>query len=280
MSFDRTALKMLENQIYSYCGIRYGDQLDSLQSKISDRIRELGVSLWTYLERLKNHPEEWDHLIERITLNETYFFREENQLRDFVEVLKKWPHDRNGKIRIWSAACSTGEEPYTLAMLIADSGVVPLERVEIIASDINKKALRTAETGWYPKNSLSFRRTPWEIKKKYFDEKGDGFQVKPFIAERVRFTYLNLLGDRREYERIGKADIVFCRNVLIYFDRDAIAEIADRLYKTLNPGGYLFLGHSETLQDHRHLFDVIFTDFSYYYRRKEQSEKRNAAGTT
>jgi len=212
----------------------------SLESKISERLKELGLSCWEYGGYLRVEPKEWDTLIDLITVNETYFFREENLLEEFQKVILPKYKDRtpNNPLRIWSSACSSGEEPYTLAILSEETGLFETGAVEIIASDIDKKVLEKARRGLYNKKSFSFRTMPKEILDKYFISFGDDYKVKDSIRAMVDFRRVNLLDENK---------IVFCRNVLIYFDTKAINKVINSLYKVLRAGGYLFLGHAETI---------------------------------
>jgi len=181
----------------------------------------------------KVEPKEWDKLIELITVNETYFFREENLLEEFQRVIlpKYQGRTPDNPLRIWSAACSSGEEPYTLAILIEESGLFEAGAVEIIGSDIDKKVLEKARKGLYNKKSFSFRTMPKEYLRNILSHlemnTGQGFN-----KAMVDFRRLNLL-DENIAEMIGEVDIIFCRNVLIYFDAKAINRVVDSLYKVL-----------------------------------------------
>lgn len=263
------ALRHLSQMIYDYCGLNFFNNMQSLETKISKRMKELGMSIWDYIRHLEQNAQEWDIVAELLTINETYFFREENQLEVLQSVILPQLAGKD-QIRIWSSACSTGEEPYTLAMLVAESGLIPLDSIEILATDINKKVLQTAKQGWYSKHSLSFRRMPEQLLEKYFVERDEGFQVINPIRNRVRFQYLNLL-DREEMEKLGKFDVIFCRNVLIYFDKVVIQKVVSSFYDRLVPEGSLFLGHAESITGMDTGFTAIHTEKSFYYRKEESS---------
>jgi len=275
MTADRIALIELADILYDYCGIDYRKDLSSLESKIAEKLKKLGLSLWEYCGYLKMEPEEWDALIELITVNETYFFREENLLEEFKKVILPQYADRTPEnpLRIWSAACSTGEEPYTIGMLVEEGGLFKAGAVQIIATDINKKVLNKAKSGLYKKKSLSFRRMPVGAYDKFFIELEEDYKVKDSIREMVDFRYMNLL-DNNIIGKIEKSDIIFCRNVLIYFDSNAIQKIINAFYNILNSGGYLFLGHAETITGKHAGFETIHTPSVYYYRK---GEKHHAA---
>lgn len=258
-------LKNLGQMIYDFCGLNYLDNLSLLASKVSKRLSVLNMTFGEYTEFLARNRQEWNRLVEHITNNETYFFREESQLDELSHVVL--PQFRNKKcIRIWSAACSTGEEPYSLAMTIAESGIVPLESVHIIATDINKKVLQIASRGWYHKNSLCFRRTPKKMLEKYFFSKDEGFQIKSYIKDRIEFRHSNLLNDE-DMAAVDKVDVIFCRNVLIYFDSAATRRVISKFYHLLNPGGFLFLGHAETITGMNTNFETINAHATFYYRK-------------
>ncbi|UWV46864.1 protein-glutamate O-methyltransferase CheR [Acetivibrio thermocellus] len=268
---DTFGLIQLAELIYEYCGIDFFKNLSSLESKISERLKELGLSCWEYGGYLRVEPKEWDTLIDLITVNETYFFREENLLEEFQKVILPKYKDRtpNNPLRIWSSACSSGEEPYTLAILSEETGLFETGAVEIIASDIDKKVLEKARRGLYNKKSFSFRTMPKEILDKYFISFGDDYKVKDSIKAMVDFRRVNLL-DENILERVGEVDIIFCRNVLIYFDTKAINKVINSLYKVLRARGYLFLGHAETITGMNTGFETIYTPSAFYYRKGER----------
>ncbi len=268
---DTFGLVQLAELIYEYCGIDFFKNLSSLESKISERLKELGLSCWEYGGYLRVEPKEWDTLIELITVNETYFFREENLLEEFQRVILPKYKDRapDNPLRIWSSACSSGEEPYTLAILCEETGLFEAGAVEIIASDIDRKVLEKARRGLYNKKSFSFRTMPKEILDKHFISFGDEYKVKDSIRSMIDFRCLNLL-DKNIPEQVGEVDIVFCRNVLIYFDTKAIKKVINSLYKVLRGGGYLLLGHAETITGMNTGFETIYAPSTFYYRKGEK----------
>jgi len=268
---DTFGLIQLAELIYEYCGIDFFRNLSSLEAKISGRLKELGLSCWEYGGYLRVEPQEWDTLIELITVNETYFFREENLLEEFQKVILPQYKDRtpNYPLRIWCAACSSGEEPYTLAILTKEAGLFEDGAIEIIASDINKKVLQKAKRGIYNKKSFSFRTMPEEILHKYFISFEEEYKVRDSIREMVDFRCLNLL-DEHIVQKIGTVDIIFCRNVLIYFDKKAIHKVVRSLYDALKTGGYLLLGHAETITGMDTGFETIYAPSAFYYRKGER----------
>ncbi|MEH7073166.1 CheR family methyltransferase [Neobacillus drentensis] len=271
---QETGLAKLSKIIHDYCGLGYHDRLTILRDKISKRVNELGLTYEDYCNYLTKTNEEWDVVIELLTINETYFYREEDQLNEccsFVLPLMK-DKNKNRPLRIWSAACSSGEEPYTLAMLIQETGLFLPGSVEIIATDINKKVLQKAEKGWYHNSSFAFRRIPERLLKKYFIDENDGYQINASTKRMVKFQQVNLLHENQLTE-IGQVDIIFCRNVLIYFDQDKTKRVIQSLYRNLTPTGYLFLGHAESITDSSMGFQKVRSDKSFYYRKESNQDE-------
>jgi chemotaxis protein methyltransferase CheR len=263
-------LQQLAQYIYEFCGIDYLKNLSSLESKIAYRLKELNLSLWEYCGYVKMEEKEKDVLIELITVNETYFFREENLLNELQTVIfpqyKGYTEVR--PLRIWCAACSSGEEPYTLAMLINETNLFSEGAVEIIASDINKKVLKKAENALYNKKSFSFRKMPDGMLEKYFEEVEQDYKIKDEIRKLVKFKHLNMF-DKNVENEIGKVDIIVCRNVLIYFDMEAIKKVVGTFKNILNTKGYLFLGHAESITNVNPGFKTIYTPSIFYYNKGE-----------
>ena len=264
-------LSLIASFIYEYCGIDFMQNLSNLNGKIAGRLKELGLTHWEYYGYLRVEKDEWDKLIELITIHETYFYREENTLEEFKNVILPEFKDRtiSNPLRIWCAACSTGEEPYTLAMLCDESGIFQEGEVEILASDIEKIVLSKASLGLYHKKSFSFRSIPKRLLDNYFEPYEDSYKVINSIQNMVEFKHLNLLNGNL-IEKIGKVDIIFCRNVLIYFDKQAIKNLANSFYELLNPCGYLFLGHSETINGLNTKFKTIYKESVFYYRHGDK----------
>ncbi|MEH7251807.1 protein-glutamate O-methyltransferase CheR, partial [Neobacillus niacini] len=267
-------LVRLSHMIKEHCGLSFNERLSTLKKKVSNRVTELGVSFSGYCDYLIQHPVEWDVMIELVTINETYFYREENQLIECSSVvlpmLKKKIFGR--PIRIWSAACSTGEEPYTLAMLIHETGLFSPGSVEIIATDINKKVLEKANMGWYHQGSFAFRRIPENLLKKYFTQKDSGYQINDSIKKMINFQHLNLL-NKQKAAQVGEVDVIFCRNVLIYFDQETTRQVIQSLHKNLSPDGYLFLGHAESITDTNLGFQKAYSEKTFYYRKETDQDE-------
>lgn len=244
-------LKKVRDLIYKETGMLFGESKNYyLKSRIEQRLKELEIdNHHEYLEQLMTSTSkaEVQDFVERITINETYFFRDFPQLQGFAEkVLPHYINERNctsNKIRIWSAACSTGEEAYTLSIILQEM----LEKgwkSEIKATDIDREVLNKAKRGLY--STRSMKDTPTPYKEKYFTRDGDKFKVNKAYFKDVTFDQLNFM-DRFGMLRMRDFDFIFCRNVLIYFTDDSRKKVVNRLYDALKPGGYLFLGHSESI---------------------------------
>ena len=244
--------RLLREQIYKRSGMWFNDSSKYLlQKRLSPRAQELNFdSFQKYFYFLQYDPRsdaEFDQIFDLITTNETYFFREPAQLRAFTEEIIPDILSRKSvkKIRIWSAGCSSGEEPYSLAMLLQEAGWYDHAVFEIFASDINQQVLSKARKGIYRENA--FRVTTPEMREKYFTRETDtSWRVRDEIRNRVSFGRLNLYDEAR-VSLLGHLDIIFCRNVIIYFDDASKKVVVSNFYNRLVEGGYLLLGHSESL---------------------------------
>lgn len=246
--------RLLRDLVHSYCGIYFDDGSKFLvERRLARRLEERQVTTFEeyyhFLRYDRKRDEELAVLVDNLTTNETYFFRESPQLRAFAEELLpelRTTLANRKSLRIWSAGCSTGEEPYTIAMLLLESGDWWRDwQVEILGSDINQRVLHTARKGVYKKTS--HRVSTPEMIKKYFVEEGKGdYRIIDAVRELVSFSYVNLL-DPFKTSLINNMDIIFCRNVIIYFDREAKKKVVESFHDKLRDGGYLLLGHSESL---------------------------------
>jgi len=201
--------------------------------------------------------QELQALVESLTTNETYFFREYPQLQSFADVILPEVLERKRRlsdyvIRIWSAGCSTGEEPYTLAIILHEV-IEDFSRwqIHITATDINRAALETAEGALYGERAL--KDVPTAYRQQYFQLERPSpyaadrlYRLQPTIGRMVRFRQANLM-DQAAARTLGGQDFIFCRNVLIYFDETSTRHVVASFYDALRPGGYIFLGHSESV---------------------------------
>jgi chemotaxis protein methyltransferase CheR len=243
-------LRQLGELVRNFCGIRLGeDARDAVERRLNERLDELGLADYAAYCRFLAEPRgraELERASELLATNETYFFRELAQLKAFerevLPELKRMTREKRS-LTIWSAGCSTGEEVYTIAILVARSGLFGDISVRIFGSDISRRVLQIARKGVY--RSGSFRALPKEYDQ-HFVKTVDGRQVEPAIRAVCHFGHFNLL-DASRAAVVGRVDAIFCRNVLIYFDEDARRQAIATFHDRLHPGGYLMLGHSESL---------------------------------
>jgi len=244
--------RLLRDAIYKRTGMWFSDSSKYLlQKRLSPRARELNFdSFQKYFYFLQYDPRadtEFDQIYDLVTTNETYFFREPTQLAAFTEeivpdILTRKPVK---KVRIWSAGCSSGEEPYSIAMLLREAGWYEKAAFEIFASDINQAVLAKARRGQYRENA--FRATEPSLRERYFTREADNsWRISDEIRNRISFGRLNLYDESR-VSLLGHLDVVFCRNVIIYFDDASKRIVVTNFYNRLAEGGYLLLGHSESL---------------------------------
>ena len=246
----------LRKIIYDRSGIHFQDTKKYvLESRLGRRLQELEFNNYDeYIMFLTVGPyrdDEFQEMFNRITINETSFFRNEPQLEVFEkQVLPELLERRAGvkRLRVWSAACSSGEEPYTLAMMLHRTLGVRLSdwRIEILGTDISAKILQTAAKGEY--TNYSIRTTSPLIVERYFKKAGPLFIIDPTIRSMVTFEKHNLK-DKMAAKRHGIWDVIFCRNVLIYFDKAMKEQVINTFGEQLAADGTLFIGHSETLRD-------------------------------
>jgi len=261
MKHDYTQLAQM---IKERLGIDTIDNIHSLERKVESRLKELDVSVWEYIRLLKEKEAEWEILTEMVTINETYFFREEEQLNQMISLIEKLDKKH---IRIWSAACSTGEEPYSIAMKLrkhfSDS-----KRIEITATDINNRVLELGRNGRYHKHSLSFRRMTASLLSELFTEDEVYYEVRKEYRDMVSFSSFNLVSasqwaDKKDF------DLIFCRNVLIYFDDQSIHDITENFYHSLSSDGFLFLGHSDPYRMIYDGFEIKRTEDTLYLKKRD-----------
>jgi chemotaxis protein methyltransferase CheR len=270
--------RLLRDLIYEHAGLHFDEDAQFLfERRLSERVEALGLdSFHTYYKYLRFNalgPGELEEATERLTTKETYFFRQEYQLRAFKdELLPRLRNDLIDKKRlnIWSAGCATGEEAYTIAMLVLESELFQGWDVRIAGSDISKHSVAFARRGVY--REASFRTTPPELRSKYFTAGREGACVVDSVRRLVHFGQLNLT-DATRSAMVGRVDVVFCRNVLIYFDLSSRRKVIDNLYDRLLPGGYLLLGHSESLLNLSTAFELVHLREDLVYRKPLASER-------
>ncbi|MCK4873316.1 MAG: hypothetical protein KAS72_11375 [Phycisphaerales bacterium] len=272
----------LQQIIFERSGIYFQDsKKDILESRLGHRLGELDMGSYDeYIMFITIGPyrdDEFQEMFNRITTNETSFFRNEPQLNYFEqEVLPVLLEAKSAtkRLRIWSCACSSGEEPYTLAIQLHRSLGVRLAdwHIEILGTDISEKMLKVGQTARYSSHAL--RSTADIVKSRYFNEVNGFFDLDPEIQSMVYFEKLNLK-DRLSALRFGTFDVVFCRDVLIYFNDEMKQHCADLFERTLADDGYLFLGHSETLRGLKSPFEAISVPHTFCWRKMTATSTKN-----
>jgi chemotaxis protein methyltransferase CheR len=251
--------------IYNESGITFTPTNRSiLESRLKERLREKSLnSVKDYYGIITKSQEEMKSFLDSITTNLTRFFRNQAQfdaLEHYVvpELVKLKKASGNTTIKIWSAGCSTGEEPYTIAMLLSKI-LSPPWKYEIIASDLSLQCLMIAKEGSYAESRIV--GVPDDYLKKYFEKIGDGYKVNQDIKSKIRFDYHNLKNDSGQ----RGFDVVFCRNVIIYFDEVAQAAVINRFWDAMASKSFLFIGHSESLFGMATKFEFLKTDWATLY---------------
>ena len=268
----------LQEFIYTQSGIFIADTRKYLvENRLSNRLRELNLKSFNeyyyYLRFDKNKTEELQKLFNVITTNETSFYRNPPQLKVFQEVvvpqeLEKIRASGQRKLRIWSAGCSTGEEPYTLAIILKEVLGSQLSQwdIKITANDLSEDVLRAAQRGIYSEYAL--RTTPPEIVERHFKKEGATFHIDPTLKRMVSFGSINL-SNKTMLKRVERSHIVFCRNVIIYFDEEMKRQVIESFYDNLFPGACMLIGHSESLHNLSRAFTPEHYPGTIVYRKQE-----------
>ncbi|RAK57549.1 CheR family methyltransferase [Phenylobacterium deserti] len=260
--------------LYQRTGMVFGESKRYyIERRIADRVKATGSGHFSdWFATLRNRPGELEAMINAFTVNETYFYREDHQLRALSRSIlpaiarTKGPGD---KIRIWSVPCSTGEEPYSIAIwLLENWPMVDAYNVEIVGSDIDTEALQAARLGRFGDRAL--QRLPADVIQRYFEQRRPGeHEIIQDLKESVAFTPANLIEGDSVADQ-GGFEVIFCRNVLIYFDDAARARAVDNLYTALRPGGFICLGHTESMSRISDRFDTCRFEDAVVYRRPER----------
>ncbi|WP_281367517.1 CheR family methyltransferase [Sphingomonas chungangi] len=257
--------------LYDRTGMIFGEtKRYYIERRVADRMAKAGIpDISRYVAALPFDRNELQALINAFTINETYFYREESQLaalsRDILPriVETRRPGDL---VRIWSLPCSTGDEPYSIAIwLLENWPMVDSWNIEIVGSDVDTAALSHARRGRYGERALA--RLPDDVRNRYFGPvKGHVREIVDDLKESIHLTEANLI-DARSVAAQGRFDVIFCRNLLIYFDDAARDVAARRLFESLNPGGFLCLGHTESMSRISDRFELVRLDDAIVYRR-------------
>ncbi len=255
MTIEKSTYIKIRDTIYQKLGLHFEEQkIYFLEKRLEKRMVALGIhSFEDYAFHLKYNDLkdiEMQALANLITTNETYMFREFEQLQAFADfclpdIIQKKLEKNNRSINIWSAGCSSGEEAYTLAIILREI-IHDFDSwfIRIIATDVDEERLRMANAGEYEERSV--KDVPDSYFDKYISIRGDRYIMKPEIKRMIEFNHLNL-NDRMAMRKMRNIDFVLCRNVLIYFDDISRKAAVDNFYNSLNNGGYIFLGHSESI---------------------------------
>ena len=242
---------------------------------------ELSIESFTeLLDKIQDDHRLRRRIMDAMTTNETSWFRDSYPY-DFLKD-KFFPEckavDKKDPLRIWSAACSTGQEPYSISItahefMMKNPGLIPLDAIQVWGTDISSNALQRAREGVYDDVALS-RGMSQDMRKRYFKQEGNQWRVTDDVKKRVNFQELNL---KTGFASLGKFDIIFCRNVLIYFAPDLKTEIMSRMAQNLKPNGYLILGGSETISGYSEAFEMVrWKNVGVVYQLKDQKNKRRA----
>ncbi len=279
--------RLLRDLVSERLGIWFGpESRSSLERRLRDRLAVRGLTSFAdYYQLLKYSPlgtEEWEEAGDVLTTHETYFFREDYQLRAFSnELLPMLAVKPRRRLQIWSAGCSTGEEAYTIAMLILASGLFEPSadwEIRVVGSDLSKKCIAAARRGVY--GSTSLRSTTEEAREKWFvpvtgsstdvagaaGPGGPNYEVVPAARGLCHFAQMNLLDEERTH-LVGRCDVIFCRNVVLYFDAAARRRVIEMFYDRLVSGGVLLLGHAESLLNVSTAFELLHLKEDLVYRK-------------
>ncbi len=272
LALDRVPLSpatfdALRNLLHAHSGIALAHhKITMVQSRLAKRLRALGLRSYEQYHDLLRDPqaEEWPEFVNALTTNLTSFFREGHHFTRLVELLKP-AYAASKRIRIWSAGCSTGEEPYTLAMTLTKAFGASAA-IQILATDLDTAVLNTASRGIYPIARVESLADEWK-RLGFLRGKGehqDQVRIRPELRKLVTFTQMNLLDAQWPLEG-GPFQAIFCRNVMIYFDKPTQRDLLRRYHGLLEPEGLLFVGHSESLLDNSLGFQSLGQTI---YRRK------------
>jgi chemotaxis protein methyltransferase CheR len=259
----------LWEHVHAKSGLAFAEgQLKFLSRRVQPRLLELGIKDYSaYLERVREDEHELALLLDAVTVNDTAFNREPGPFRPFVDLLVPTLLDRLPRpLRVWSAGCATGEEPYTLGMLLLDRmGGDASKQVDLLATDISGRAVAQASCGIY--RAAAVEQLPRAWRDSYFRPHADGYRVTDELRSLVRFEQGNLQQEQWPADTRDR-DVIFCRNVMIYFSQGVRREVAARLHAALSPGGYLILGTRESLHDVGRQFTHQYVGNSLYYYKQ------------
>lgn len=273
--------RLIRDVIAEFCGVYLNENnSERIRRKLHPRLIEHQIDnfedYYRYLKFNRKRKEELARIADLIVNNETYFFREDYQLKAFSREILPELHERGSagrRLNIWSAGCSTGEEPITLAILVKESGLFAGWDVKIFGTDISHKAITKARRGLYGPSSFRFtdKNKEVRIKRAYFRKTPEGFQINKEIQAMVSLHHANII-QFEELAPLGNLDIVLCRNVFIYFPEAIRFRVVQMFYEKLRSGGYLLLGHSENLLNTSTAFSCVRLANDLVYRKPSVSK--------
>jgi len=286
MNVDRAEIERARTLIAEGLGLWVDDErLNDLAAFLEERALELRSSGVTeYLQQLAHgrNGDELRAVAERMTVGETYFFRDWDQFRALTGVVLPDYARRCGvprSLRILSAGCASGEEAFSLAILLREQLInTPAWDVTLVGIDVNPVALKRARRARY--SSWALRETPKDLRERYFRPDGRELALNEEVRQKVLFEERNLVGEDARFWRPGAFDVIFCRNVTMYFTPEAARAVIARIASALSPGGYLFLGYAENLRGISNEFHLLHTHTAFYYQLRESSPEPTAPSTT
>lgn len=266
---------LLQNLINERTGMFFGNgKGDLLLDKLSPLVIERGfTSYLDYYYLLKYDTgarAEWQNVMNTLSVQETYLWREMDPVRALVQTLlpQRQARNKSEKLRIWSAACATGEEPLTIAIALQEAGWFDRAEIEIVATDASSKAIDRAAQGVY--RERAFRNLPAYLRERYFEPSGPDWRVRSDIHSRIKWGLANLMNDD-EVAPLALADFIFCRNVFIYFSEHSISRVVRSFARFIRSPGYLFVGAAESLLRLTTDFNLVEVDDAFVYVRRERA---------
>lgn len=282
LGFSDSAFTLLRDLIAQHTGVFFGEERrDQLADKLSDLVASLGMSSFLdyyYLLRYDASREEhWLALVDRLAVPETYFWRQPEQIRAFAQIVapEHLAAHPGRPLRVWSAACCSGEEPISLAIALDQEGLLDRMPIEIVASDASPALVERARRGIY--GERSFRSLPLDLRARYFHSHGDRWRVDPKVHERIRWTTANIV-DPECVRPLAAADVIFCRNVFIYFADETITRVTQSFAEGLAEDGRLFLGASESLTRLETPFELAELGGAFVYVKGTIAREARASG--
>jgi chemotaxis protein methyltransferase CheR len=271
LGLSGAAFMLLRDLIHERTGLCYDDGKNELLSdKLSERVVDAGFSsfldYYYYLKYDEAAAAEWLQVMDTLSVPETFFWREMQQVQALVEVVvPRFFAAQVGPLRIWSAACASGEEPLSIAMALNEAGWLRCAPIEIYASDASRAAIAKAQAGLY--RERSFRNLPAALRERYFRKEQDGERILPEIHKAVNWSVANLV-DEAEIRALAASPVIFCRNVFIYFSGQMVSRVAGTLGRYMPSPSYLFLGAAESLLRASTVFELDEVGGAFVYVKR------------